>query len=262
EFEYINSNMYFTDNMYDASLIDNIEEDPVSNKILEEIFSEFDGFDGEYGLYFPNFMSAALYVWNTEFIISTSAYKGLVKIITHPKFRKDDVIKNIRCMHKWRCKLPLLTVHQHDVPICFQKAPSVFTSTKKAFTISSLKHLKHILNNPAIMSKLYFSPGIIKNEKSEFWHGSFWQESPLFGSHEIKSDSGGDSVFVDPKNISQHVNVWFLDLPEPDNYNFYVQEVIYRFDDYWKYRDISTRYRIPCESVMLKTPPQPMSIYK
>ncbi|CAG8750139.1 355_t:CDS:1, partial [Cetraspora pellucida] len=48
----------------------------------------------------------------------------------------------------------------------------------------------------------------------------------------------------------------------PDNYDFYVQEVIYHFDDRWKYYDISTRYRIPCKSVMLKTPPQPISIYK
>ncbi|CAG8831778.1 7662_t:CDS:2, partial [Cetraspora pellucida] len=29
-----------------------------------------------------------------------------------------------------------------------------------------------------------------------------------------------------------------------------------------KYHDISTRYRIPCELVILKTPPQSMSIYK
>ncbi|CAG8707767.1 7733_t:CDS:2, partial [Cetraspora pellucida] len=231
EFEYINSNMYFTDNMYNVPLINDIEEDLVSDKILEEISLEFDGFDGEYGSYFPNFTSAALYVWNTKFTISTSTYEDLVKIITHSKFRKDDV-------------------------------PFVLTSTKKAFTISLLEHLERILNNPAITSKLYFSPGIIKNEKSEFWHRSLWQESLLFGSHEIKSDSRennkelwlveGDSVFVDSKNISQHVNVWFSDLPEPDNYNFYVQE----------YHDISTRYRIPCESVMLKTPPQPMSIYK
>ncbi|CAG8755565.1 2863_t:CDS:1, partial [Cetraspora pellucida] len=72
----------------------------------------------------------------------------------------------------------------------------------------------------------------------------------------------GDSVFVDHKNISQYVNVWFSDLPEPDNYDFYVQEVIYHFDGSWKYCDISTRYRIPCESVMLKTLPQSIFIYK
>ncbi|CAG8579124.1 9414_t:CDS:2, partial [Dentiscutata heterogama] len=191
--------------MFDVPLIDDIEEDPVNDNILEENSTEFEGFDGEYGPYFPNFTSAtfitkflsgAVSILNGDdfhpgmLCLATSAYEDLAKIITHPKFRKEDVIGNIRRMRKWRYRLPLLTVRQHDVPICSQKAPSALASSKKAFTISPLTYLERILNNPAITPKLYFGPGVIKNEKSEFWHGNLWQESPLFGSHDIRSNSG------------------------------------------------------------------------
>ena len=62
---------------------------------------------------------------------------------------------------------------QHDVSICEQKVPSTFSSTKKAFVISPLAHLERVLNNPTLVSKMYFGPGVAKKEKSEFWHENF-----------------------------------------------------------------------------------------
>ena len=32
---------------------------------------------------------------------------------------------------------------------------------------------------------MYFEPGIEVTDKTEFWHGSLWQESPLFGSEKL-----------------------------------------------------------------------------
>ncbi|CAB4383489.1 unnamed protein product [Rhizophagus irregularis] len=32
---------------------------------------------------------------------------------------------------------------------------------------------------------MYFGPSINSEEKSEFWHGNLWEESPLFGQHKI-----------------------------------------------------------------------------
>ncbi|RHZ76773.1 hypothetical protein Glove_193g43 [Diversispora epigaea] len=50
-----------------------------------------------------------------------------------------------------------------------------------AYSISIIDHIRTILNNLQIASQLYFGPGIETDKKSEFWHGTIWQESPLFG---------------------------------------------------------------------------------
>lgn len=41
------------------------------------------------------------------------------------------------------------------------------------------------------MPKMYFGPGIVAKEKREFWHGDLWQDSPLFGKHEIRINDEG-----------------------------------------------------------------------
>ncbi|RGB22260.1 hypothetical protein C1646_677972 [Rhizophagus diaphanus] len=46
------------------------EENPLINdEILEEESSNFKGFDGEYGPYFPNFTLAMLFIWITKHMI-------------------------------------------------------------------------------------------------------------------------------------------------------------------------------------------------
>lgn len=70
-----------------------------------------------------------------------------------------------------------------------QRTPSTYESTRKAFTISPLTHLEHILNNPILISNMYFGPGVVTKERREFWHGELWQDSPMFGEHEIRSNN-------------------------------------------------------------------------
>jgi hypothetical protein len=77
-----------------------------------------------------------------------------------------------------------------------QRTPSTSKSTKKAFTISPLMYLERILKNPLLMPKMYFGPGIITNEKREFWHGELWQDSLLFGENEIRSENEGLCHFM------------------------------------------------------------------
>ncbi|CAB4392750.1 unnamed protein product [Rhizophagus irregularis] len=45
------------------------EEVPVDSDVLEEESPNFKGFDGEYGLYFPNFTSAMIFIWITKHMI-------------------------------------------------------------------------------------------------------------------------------------------------------------------------------------------------
>lgn len=55
----------------DEPLFDHVTEEPTStnNNVLEEESSDFKGFDGEYGPYFPNFTSAMLFIWITKHMI-------------------------------------------------------------------------------------------------------------------------------------------------------------------------------------------------
>ena len=40
------------------------------------------------------------------------------------------------------------------------------------------------------MSKMYFSPSVEKENKTELWYGDLWKESPLFGESSIVVDNG------------------------------------------------------------------------
>src|SRR5262249_50695323 len=45
--------------------------------------------------------------------------------------------------------------------------------------------ISHVLNNPLLFKHMYFGPGINSKVKSEYWHGTLWGESPLFGKDRI-----------------------------------------------------------------------------
>ena len=130
-------------------------------------------------------------IYSPIFNIATSAYEDLAKILVHSKFQKQDVTTNIRQIRKWRDRLPLVKVRKHDLPLCIQKTPSTYASTKNAYTISPLTYLERVLNNPLLMPNMYFGPGMVVTEKREFWHGELWQDSLLFGEDKIKSVDEG-----------------------------------------------------------------------
>ena len=56
------------DDLY-RSLLDIANDTPVNNDVLEEESSNFKGFDGEYGPYFPNFTSMMIFIWITKHMI-------------------------------------------------------------------------------------------------------------------------------------------------------------------------------------------------
>ncbi|CAG8498872.1 17785_t:CDS:2 [Racocetra persica] len=46
-------------------------------------------------------------------------------------------------------------------------------------------YIEYILNNPTIAPNLYFGPGIVCDEKHEFWHSTLWQNLSLFGETKL-----------------------------------------------------------------------------
>ncbi|GES96278.1 hypothetical protein GLOIN_2v1880882 [Rhizophagus clarus] len=238
----------------DSGIYDNLDE------VLEEFSLDFEGFDGEY---------------------ATSAYEDLAKILKHPKYQKKDVTTNICQIQKWRDRLPLAKVRKYDVPLSMHKTPSTYASTKKAFTISPLTHLK------------------------QFWHSEFWQDSLLFGEDKIKSKNeeyyragdfllyhGQSSTFIcqirgividelDNNTLKLKVDTlllhenlsncrfndnwhtfWLCDMPEPDEYDYYIKEIVYYFDGHWKYCEIVTRYKLPCKYITLSQSQQDLPTLK
>jgi hypothetical protein len=93
-------------------------------------------------------------------------------------------------MRQWRLRLPL-KVCSHKVQTSTQHTPSTSTTSKAAYTILPLQHIERVLNNPKLMSKMYFGPGIMATSKQEFCHGDIWQELPLFGECALRLDNEG-----------------------------------------------------------------------
>jgi hypothetical protein len=43
---------------------------------------------------------------------------------------------------------------------------------------------------------MYFGPGIHSEIKSEYWHGTLWAESPLFGQEQLTILQGNDHIII------------------------------------------------------------------
>ena len=67
---------------------------------------------------------------------------------------------------------------------------------------------------------------------------------------------------VDPANIVRRVIVWLCDTPESEEYEFYIKEIVYRFDGRWKFRDIKMRHWLPCEYITFTQSAQHLPILK
>ncbi|CAB5370835.1 unnamed protein product [Rhizophagus irregularis] len=203
-----NENYHVDSDIENNSVSDNEDEhknleDPES--ILENSSFSNSVFDGEFGPYFSSSTSALIFSWFTKHMITTHAYEDLVKILNHPNFDVKEVPTNIRYFKKnSRARLPLLTVKKYTIPISNMKTQSTSQPSREAYAISLFDILTKILSNPLLMSKMYNGPGIEVENKSEFWHGELWQQSPLFGEHSITINSveyfTGDFVHISASN--------------------------------------------------------------
>lgn len=99
---------------------------------------------------------------------------------------------NIRTLKQYRLRLPSLPIRQHQVQIDIHKSPSTSILRKKAYTLSIIDHIQQVLNNPKLVSQMYFGHGIEEEDKMEFWHGRIWSESPLFSDDTLTVTSPGN----------------------------------------------------------------------
>ena len=59
-----------------------------------------------------------------------------------------------------------------------------------AYQLSISDIIWHVLNNPSLSKDMYFGPGVDSEIKSEYWHGTLWAESPLFGQAQLMISEG------------------------------------------------------------------------
>ncbi|CAB4412440.1 unnamed protein product [Rhizophagus irregularis] len=301
-------------------LPENIDEyesfENISDSDSENIFENSSllnsSFDGEFGPYFSSSTSASIFAWITKHMISTNAYEDLIKILNHPNFDIKDVPTNIRNFKETsQNQLPLLTIKKHTIPISDMKTQSTSQPTREAYPVSLIDTLTKILSNPSLVSKMYNGPGIEIENKSEFWHGELWQQSPLFGEHSIIINSveyftgefvhiitsnrlncmritsiifhnenvklklqrflrfeelpdrfktserasnintrwllEDKPIIVDPRVLVNKTSVWLRDQQKPSYYSYEVDEILYRYENTWKIRNICYRIRHPSE---------------
>jgi len=108
----------------------------------------------------------------------------------------NDVVPNIRRLRQWRNRLPLSKIRRHEIKISTKNTPSTAMPAKDAYTISLRETIERVLNNPRLCSQMYFGSGIEVEEKTEFWHGEIWKESPLFGQDTLDINGGYIYIYI------------------------------------------------------------------
>ncbi|GES87167.1 hypothetical protein GLOIN_2v1790377 [Rhizophagus clarus] len=143
-------------------------------------------YDGDFAPYFQNLTTAALFCWIYKHNISTNAYEDLVDIIMRPEFNRDHIM---------------------------------------AYQLSISDIIWNVLNNPSLFKEMYFGAGVDSKTKSEYWHGTLWAESPLFGQEQLMISGEiyqcGDFVAADTLRIT---------------------EILYKHHTHWRIRDATNVY--------------------
>ncbi|CAG8564671.1 5502_t:CDS:2, partial [Cetraspora pellucida] len=174
ENDLLSENDVLSENNSDREIVD----EPLSNEKMPHI-------DGEFTPYFSNLTEAKMFCWVQKHSITTQAYDDLANIISHPQFKKEDVIKNIRRFREYRQRLPLLPIKSHQIHISSKQTPSTSRNIKKAYCLFICDIIWYALNNPSTFNKMYFDPGQEVTNNYELWHGTIWKESSRFGQESV-----------------------------------------------------------------------------
>ncbi|UZO26392.1 uncharacterized protein OCT59_018620 [Rhizophagus irregularis] len=234
-----NDNEYNKDEEEDNDNGDNNEEEEEEEEEIHQIVEALDedkipSCNGEFAPYFDNYTTTALFCWLQKHNVSTKAYEDLVDIIHNPQFEPTHVVKNIRRFQSWRKRLPLLPIITKPIQILPKKTPSTSRDSKLSYQLSISDIIWRVLNNPMLMKHMYFGPGVNSETKSEYWHGTLWGESPLFGQHEIIISEviyqSGDFVYYHDNGLKKLGRLRAILKDENGNYELRVQ-LILNYDD-------------------------------
>ncbi|CAG8828623.1 46012_t:CDS:2, partial [Gigaspora margarita] len=86
----------------------------------------------------------------------------------------------------WRHNLSLMPIYSKTVNISTKKTLSNSKYAKDTYYLSINDIIWHVLNNPSLIKYMYFGPGQEVTNKSEYWQGNLWAESPRYGQDSIE----------------------------------------------------------------------------
>ncbi|GBC42021.2 hypothetical protein GLOIN_2v1479904 [Rhizophagus irregularis DAOM 181602=DAOM 197198] len=129
-------------------------------------------------------------------------------------------------------KIPFCNAYEDLVDIIHN--PQFKPTHVLSYQLSISDIIWRVLNNPMLMKHMYFGPGVNSETKSEYWHGTLWGESPLFGQHEIIISEviyqSGDFVYYYDNDLKKLGRLRAILKDENGNYELRVQ-LILNYDD-------------------------------
>ncbi|GET03715.1 hypothetical protein GLOIN_2v1790377 [Rhizophagus clarus] len=165
-----------------------------------------------------------------------------------------------------------------------------------AYQLSISDIIWNVLNNPSLLKEMYFGAGVDSKTKSEYWHGTLWAESPLFGQEQLMisgeiyqcgnfyrlriqkvldySDLPGTFKGELRQNRSLSGEVWLQDEPfltittsqiseKVAADTLRITEILYKHHTYWRICDVTFSYQHPSEYISIRQPPSPtIPVYK
>ncbi|CAG8594502.1 8611_t:CDS:2, partial [Scutellospora calospora] len=123
--------------------------------------------------------------FSEEFISDDSYLEHFITISSESSNNLTN-IKNIRRFKDWRHNLLLMPIYSRTINISAKKTSSNSKNIKDTYYLSIKDIIWHVLNNLSLMKYMYFGPGCEVTNKTEYWHGSLWAESSLYGQDSIK----------------------------------------------------------------------------
>ena len=158
------------------------EREPEPNNNPQPIFN------GAYGPYYPSYTNAALSIFLSISGLSRRDFDMLLKILKHPEFRAADLPSSYKTCKKLQAGLPALPTHTQRLPINKEITHVTKDTLSQAYYHSIGDIVHRILSTPLLRKDLYFGPGMKIASSSEFWHGTIWRESTLFGADSVCSN--------------------------------------------------------------------------
>ncbi|GET50702.1 hypothetical protein GLOIN_2v1790377 [Rhizophagus irregularis DAOM 181602=DAOM 197198] len=165
-----------------------------------------------------------------------------------------------------------------------------------AYQLSISDIIWNVLNNPSLLKEMYFGAGVDSKTKSEYWHGTLWAETPLFGQEQLMisgeiyqcgdfyrlriqkvldySDLPGNFKGELRQNRSLSGEVWLQDEPfltittsqiskKVAADTLRITEILYKHHTHWRICDATFSYQHPSEYISIRQPPSPtIPVYK
>ncbi|GBC04305.1 hypothetical protein RclHR1_05600005 [Rhizophagus clarus] len=143
--------------------------------------SKFPEYTEDSGPYFPSLTAMWIFIWFTKNNIG-NVFMLIMNLLRSYAIQSLKQIKFHTVLQLLRRFIKdLLPFTGKLILIDLRNTPSKTLPLKETYTFSIKSHIYHIINNPTLMPKMYFGPGVEKEERTELWHGNLWKESPLFG---------------------------------------------------------------------------------